>query len=91
MTISKCLELTVFIFNNKYPSSDIVILYLWDIVILYLWNNYLGENEVFQTVFFSILINRNFYSYDKNYWFPLMELTIDGECKYIYIYGPNIL
>ena len=58
MTISKCLELTVFIFNNKYPSLDIVILYLWDIVILYLWNNYLGENEVFQTVFFSILVNR---------------------------------
>ena len=33
---------------------------------------------------FSIFVNGTLHSYDeKNYWFPLTELTIDGECKYI--------
>ena len=77
MTISMRLELTVFILNYKYPSSDITMLYLW--------NNITGRDQDFPDLYsFHYSLTELCILYDvKNHCFLLMEQTIDGECNFI--------
>ena len=76
MTISMRLELTVFIFNYKYPSSDITVIFMEQ----HIWE----RSRFSRFVFFSLLVNGILYSFDeKNHCFLLTEWTIDGECNFI--------
>ena len=78
MTISMHLELIIFIFNYNYPSSDIMMLYLW--------NNISGRDPDFPDLysFHYSLTELCILNEEKNHWFLLKEQTIDGECNYIW-------
>ena len=72
MTISISLELIVSIFNYKYPSSDIAMLYLW--------NNIYGRDRDFPDLYsFHYSLTELYIHDEKNHWFLLTEQTIDEE------------
>ena len=78
MTISIRLNLIVFIFNYRYPSSDIAMLYLW--------NNISGRDQDFPDLYpFHYSLTECYILYnEKNNWFLLTERTIDEECNYFW-------